>query len=183
MVKRIGLLVLFSIVGAIIMYLYYSAELSGFFEKWESLGKPPDRVTKLIGLRYVQTESGEVYQYTSQPNCRDNCWLKVDTTPDLHTEFQLPIDGCINFNSPSVKNYVDSIAICEWWGNGKSLTVDALDKSGEIYSWRHRYMEAYLYDLILPCVGTIIGFIVGLFILVYSWALKQQNKIVSETKS
>ena len=177
-IKRIGLLALFSIVGAMVMYLYYSAELGGFFEKWEPLGQPPGRVVKLIGLRYVQTKSGDIYQYTSELNCIDNCWLKVDTASDLHTEFQLPINACVDL--PSVKNYVDSVAICERWGNGKSLTVDALDQNGEVFSWQHRFMAPYLYDFILPCVGAIIGFIMGFFVLLYSWAWKLRYKIESK---
>jgi hypothetical protein len=181
-VKRIGLLVLFSLAGAILMYLYSSASLRGSFVKWESLGKPPNKAIKVVAPGYVQTESDDIYQSVHKPGCNDNCWAISDNTPP-NSEYWLPLNNCTDL--PPLDNYVDSKAVCEYWGVGISLTVYAVDKDGFVYSWDHRLGEGdYMFDSIAPFIGAIAGFIIGLFVLLvilFSDLLKWLQKRAQES--
>lgn len=48
-VNRIGLAFLPSLIGAVFMYLYVLARVSGALVQWESLGAPPSKAVQIIG--------------------------------------------------------------------------------------------------------------------------------------
>ncbi len=174
-IYRLGLLILFTIAGSIIVYFDDLAFLNGWYEKWEPIGKPPSKVIKLIGLDYVQTESGDTYQYIYAPDCNNNCWVKSDN-PQLNTKFWIPLESCVDL--PSLDNFVESKAVCELWGPGTSLTVNAIDQNGIVYSWNHRVGESFTY-LLAPYVGAFCGFLIGSVVLIgllFSDLIKEQHK-------
>jgi hypothetical protein len=160
MAKRVGLLFAFSLAGAIIMYLYISASLRGAFVKWESLGKPPGKAIKVVALGYIRTESGDIYKYDHKSGCDDNCWIRSENFPP-DSEFWLSLSACGNL--PSLDRFVDSKAVCQHWGPGISLTIEAIDKNGYVYSWDHRLGEGdWMIHLLSPFIGAIAGFIIGI---------------------
>ena len=175
--KRIALLVLFSFAGAISLYLYSSASLNGSLVKWESLSKPPDRAIHVVALGFVKTESGDIYRYTNEHGCIDDCWVKTDNLPS-HSE-SLPLENCVDL--PSLVNFADSKAVCQHWGPGISLTINAIDAKGYVYSWEHRLGE---YDWaahnLSPLVGGIAGLLVAipilLFVLYFDWLGRLQKR-------
>jgi hypothetical protein len=157
-VKRIGLLVIFSVAGAIIMYFYSSASVHGAFIQWESLGTPPGKAVKVIALDYVKTESGDTYQH-----CGNDCWVKSDN-PIPDSEY-LSLKNCGNL--PPLTNYIDFKAVCEPYGLGVSLKIVAIDKNGFVYSW-HQNLGGEGDGLILllsPFIGAVAGFFVGCIML------------------
>jgi hypothetical protein len=160
MAKRIVLIVAFSLAGAMIMYLYNSASLRGMFVRWEPLGRPPGKAIKVLALGYVQTEAGTIYQHVNGPGCGDDCWVKSDNFPP-NSEFGLPSSACGNL--PALERFVDSKAVCEHWGPGVSLSIEAIDNLGYVYSWNHMLGEGdYTIHLFSPLIGVAAGFLVGI---------------------
>lgn len=174
-INRLGLIILFSIVGAIAMHFYNLLERKGTFVQWEALGKPPSTVIKLLGLGYVQTESGDIYQHSVKIDCGDKCWFKSDN-PQLDSEYWLPLETCVDL--PSISDFVDSKAICMLWGEDILLNIDAIDQNGNVYSWRHLSSSNIIYSL-APYVGAIIGFLFGCVVIIgllFSDLVKEQQK-------
>ncbi|MGB2964485.1 MAG: hypothetical protein WBB69_10925 [Anaerolineales bacterium] len=162
-IKRVGLLVFFSFIGAIVLYLFSLASLNGKYVKWESLGKPPGEATKIVSIGYVQLESGEIYHYVPKPNCDDNCWAKVNDFPPV-SEDLFSLDSCGNL--PKLDTFKDSLVVCEPWGPGISLTINAIENDGFVYSWNHKLGENNsMFHFFSPIIGAIGGFVIGSIIL------------------
>ncbi len=189
-VKRIGLPVLFSLAGAIIMYLYGWASLQRAFVQWKSLGKPPSNAIKVVALDYVQTASGDVYQYTYnyKQGCNGLCWVKSDNPPP-DSETWLPLSACGDL--PKLDKFVDSKAFCrdrDMWA--RSLTIEGIDNNGFVYSWDYTiggewaYATPWLSSFIGAVTGLLVGFIILIVILfsdLFKWLHKRaQQKGVSE---
>ncbi len=191
-VKRIGLPVLFSLAGAIIMYLYGWASLQRAFVQWKSLGKPPSNAIKVVALDYVQTASGDVYQYTYnyKQGCNGLCWVKSDNPPpESESGVWLPLSACGDL--PTLDRFVDSKAVCRDRAfGGIVLTIEAIDRDGFVYSWEYAFggewsaATPWLTSLIGAVAGLLIGLIVLLVILfsdLFKWLHKRaQQKGVSE---
>jgi hypothetical protein len=182
-INRIGLLILFSFAGAILVYLYGLASLDSAFVKWESLGMPPSKAMKVAALGYVQTKSGDIYQYVYYSGCQDNCWIKSDTAPS-DSEYWLPLNQCGEL--PSLENFIDYKAVCEYYGTGLSLAITAIDNNGFVYSWDDKFGGEgdSLIRLASPYFGAILGLFVG-FIVVFvdllrSFRKRTQHHSVSE---
>lgn len=79
--RRVAFVMLFSLAGAIGLYLYSSASMNGSLVEWESLSKPPGGTIQVIGPGFVQTGAGEVYQYTYKQNCINDCWVRSESPP------------------------------------------------------------------------------------------------------
>ena len=167
--KYIGMLFVFSIVGAVSLFFYGTGIFKGSFVKWEPLGKPPGKVIKILEPGYVEAETGEIYQYVVKVGCGDECWVLSDNTLRDYDDSlylrELPLSECANF--PSLDNYVKSKAACELWMTGKSLSIYAIDDNGFVYSWYHKIADGY--DVwvrkLFPFVGAFLGFFVGLIVL------------------
>lgn len=187
-IKRIGLPVLFSLAGAIIMFLYGWASLQREFVQWKSLGKPPSNAIKVVALDYVQTASGDLYQYSYKQGCNGRCWFKSDATP-LDMETWLPLSACGEL--PNLDKFVDSKAFCrdrDMWA--RSFTIEAIDNKGFVYSWD--YTMGGEWDYAIPWlssfIGAVAGLLIGLIILLvilfldfFKWLKKRaQQKGVSE---
>ena len=132
--KRIGLLVLLSAIGAVVLFLYARASMNGVFVQWEYLGKPSETPVEIIRPGFVKTDTGNIYQQS----CGSGCWEKIDTVPpDDRIYWKLSSCGSL----PPLKKYTHSKAICQPWGVGSTLIVDAIAKDGSIYTWQHSIGE------------------------------------------
>jgi hypothetical protein len=190
MAKRIGVLLIFSIGGAFIMYLYGWASLQRSFVKWESLGKPPGIAIKVVALDYVQTISGDIYHYVYKQDCNDNCWVKSGS-PSNDSGSVLPLDGCGEL--PPLNNFVDSKAVCRYYGTGRSLTIEAIDSKGYVYSWDYTFGGEWngAIPWLSAFIGTAAGLFIGLIVLLVNMYLdllkgmhkRAQQKSISENKS
>jgi hypothetical protein len=160
-VKRIGLLAIFSLAGAVIMYIFGQASMYGAFNQWEPLGKPPGNAVKLIAFDYVQTASGDIYEYDYKEGCTDDCWVRSDAPTLDDSNYDLPPDACSDLPKPALDNFVDSRTVCELYGVGLSMTIEAIDKKGFVYSWGYATGE---WDSAIPWVSSFIGAAAGLII-------------------
>jgi hypothetical protein len=161
LVKRIGLLIIFSLAGAVIMFIYGRASLQGAFNKWGPLGKPPGGADKFVAFDYVQTASGDIYRYDYKEGCIDDCWVKSDAPSSDNSKYDLPSGACSDLSSPALDNFVDSRAVCELYGVGISMKIEAIDKKGFVYSWSHTSGE---WDGLIPWISSFIGAAAGLMI-------------------
>ena len=182
-ISRIGLLALLSLAGAIAMYFYSSVSLNRSSIRWESLGKPPSKAVKVVALGYVQTESGDIYQYDYNSGCENNCWFKSDNPPQ-NSEYLLPLNHCGDL--PPLENYIAAKEVCDYYGTGLALTITAIDKNGSVYSWDDKFGGEgdSLIRLVSPYVGAIVGLFIGLIIvfvdLLKSFRKRTQENGVSE---
>jgi len=157
-IKRTGLLVLLSLAGAILMYLYVSASQRGAFIPWESRGKPPEKAIQVLAVDYVKTQSGAIYK-----NCGNDCWIQSDQfTPNGE---YLPLKSCGKL--PALAGSIDFKAICRNYGLGVSLNITAIDNIGTVYSWDQIIGEEGegLVLLLSPFIGAVAGFLLGCIIL------------------
>ena len=170
-IKGLGLLALFSLAGAGSMFLYSFASLRGVFVKWENLGRPPSsRAIEVVGLGYVYTDLGEIYQHSPKSDCNAGCWDRVDSVTPA-PEFLLPLDDCGGL--PSLTKYGDSKAFCEDWGFGTRMVVYAIDSEGLVYYWDNLLGEGYeIIRVFGPFFGAVIGLLSGIFILLLIWFWK-----------
>lgn len=158
--KRIGLLILSSVIGAFVFFIFALASVNGMFVQWENLGKPPETPVEIIRPGYVKTDNGNIYQYIFyDQDCNSGCWKKIEAIPDNTEDYEKP-STCGNL--PSLDNYVDSKADCQFWGVGTSLTIYAIGKDDSVYYWEHSIGEGDSMMLIFyPFWGAVGGFFVG----------------------
>ena len=143
------------------MYIFGPASLYGAFNQWDALGKPPGGAVKFIAFNYVRTASGDIYKYSYKEGCTDDCWvISASPTPD-DSKYDLPPDACSGFQTPAMDNYVDTREACELYGVGFSMTIEAIDKNGFVYSWRDTTGE---WDGLIPLISSFIGAAAGLII-------------------
>jgi len=178
--KRIGLLVLFTFLGAFFCVILAMTISDGLFVQWKSLGKPTEKVVEVIRPGYVKTASGNIYHQNNRLDCSTNCWEIMDNLPTDHEPYW-EMSSCGRM--PSLKNYLDTKAVCQPGGTGSSLTIYALGKDGLVYSWNHSIGEG---DSILlfyaPFAGSVVGFVIGVVVLLVGlyldflkWGRQQKN--------
>ena len=160
--KRIGLLFIFSVIGAIVFVIFAKASVNGVFVQWKNLGKPSETPIEVIRPGYIKTDTGNIYRHNYSQDCDLGCWEKVDALPpDVTTDWKLSTCG----NLPSLKNYIDNKVVCEPWGVGTSLTIYAIGKDGFIYTWHHSLDEGTSMMLdFSPFFGAVAGFVVGVIV-------------------
>ena len=156
------MLAIFLFAGAVIMYIVGPASLYGAFNQWDALGKPPGGAVKFIAFNYTQTASGDIYKYSYKEGCDDDCWvISASPTPD-DSKYDLPSDACSDLPKPALDNFVDSRVVCELYGVGISMTIEAIDKKGFVYSWW--YANGGEWDGLIPWISSFIGAAAGLII-------------------
>lgn len=173
LIKRTAvLLILFPLIGSIFSCLFFLARMRGTFTKWEMLGKPTTTPVKLLQMGYVQTVTGDIYQFQSfsAASCTNNCWVMVNSIPQSpNTTEMLPLEDCqSSFDLPSVHRFSDSIIECWRWGPGIRVGIQAIDRNGNIQSW-HKGIDDFGDPLLLvtsPILGGIGGFVVALLFFV-----------------
>lgn len=157
-------LILFPLLGSIFSCLFALAAMRGTFIKWETIGRPTTTDSiKLIRMDYVESASGDVYEFQYSPECRSNCWLKIETLPPLLDAVDLlPLENCNDsFDIPSVRHFSDSVIECRRSGTGIRLKVQAIDRAGNVQMWR-KGQDDFGDPLMLvasPFLGAIYGLI------------------------
>lgn len=163
--KRIGVLILLPLAGALVALALAIASLEGLFVMWKSLGKPPEKAVKIIAIAsglYVETESGRVYSYEGSYSCGDKCWV-ASKYPEPDPTPYFTLDACGSL--PSFVHAIDTKALCEPWGPGSYLSVYAIRNDGNVFVWQHRVGEGNtIWILMSPFVGAPIGFLVAIII-------------------
>jgi hypothetical protein len=184
-IKRIGLLLAFILIGALISFIFYTIRSRGIFVKWDNLGAPPSKATKVIWANYVKTETGEIYQYKRSSNCSIDCWVKLEgTLPQVDSENLMPLEQCTDlYDLPSLERFADSKIVCEFWGLGIQLTITAIDNSGNVYSWHRGTGETDgIFIFFSPFIGAFYGFLAFAPVLIVSFLVDIEKWIKKKMK-
>ena len=137
--KWIAQVILITVVLTFATFIITFGYFEGWFVRWESLGKPPERPTRLIAITdglWVETALGHVYQYESL-QCGDKCWTLSDY-PKPDTRPNWPLCGWL---PPSPLFSIDTKVLSGPWGPGCYLTVYAIRIDGNVFRWEHRVGE------------------------------------------
>jgi 4-amino-4-deoxy-L-arabinose transferase-like glycosyltransferase len=172
LIKRIGLLILSALVGAVIAYLLAAANAEGRFVPWESLGKPPGKVVKILavyGGPWVETDARQVYGYKNTGSCGENCWIPSEyPRPDPGSALELTSCG----TPPALGHVIDSKSVCQPAGIGYSFYVYAIRDDGQVYRWNHVSDESVsMLVLYSPFIGAIVCFLAAVPIVVWLYFL------------
>src|SRR5689334_9225534 len=87
--KLLGLLVLFTLSGALLSFIYASALSGGLLIEWQPLGYPSDPAVKVVDIGYVQTQSGNIYHFSCL-NCSGGNWEQVGNVTKNEQEHFIP---------------------------------------------------------------------------------------------
>ena len=164
------LLIILPLLGSVFACLFFWAVMRGTFTKWEILSQRATTPVKLIRMNYVQTITGDIYEFQYSEQCPNRCWVKVETAPPLlNTMDLLPMESCRrSFDIPSVSRFSDSVIECWRWGTGIRLDVQAIDREGNVLMWQEG-QDDFGDALMLtssPILGAVSGFVLALLLLV-----------------
>ncbi len=159
--------------------------MRGTFTKWEVLSRPVATPNKLLRLNYVQTVTGDIYEYQYTQTCTSGCWAKVNTLPArLDANILLPLKDCEDaFDIPSVNRFSDSVIECRRSGTGISLMLQAIDRDGNIQMWRKGQDDFGdpIMLLMSPFVGAILGFVITIVVLMVILFIGSVKSLVSKS--
>jgi hypothetical protein len=185
---RIAWLILFTLIGAIIAFVYVEASVDGKFQKWQVIGTPPDKAIKILARNYVETQSGLLYHYEYKSGCENDCWVIVKTIPsDEDVGQSVEEADCLkNAYYPSVENFVDSKSFCYWYAPQVIVYINTIDKDGTVYFWGNARGEDGMWILAVSFFGGVAGFIIGLIVvllrLFFDWIELVQEKATKMNK-
>lgn len=159
--------------------LYAHLNNSGWFEPWRSLGKPPERATRISydgeGLPLVETSEGTSYVCSTPLSAKQkNCWVKVDVS-QLQTKEVYPCDEVDPIAVPKPPGKVsDTVKFesCPHRGLMFSTTRQhnfVLLEDGSVWMWEYSHSVpgfAFFDIYIHTIVGTVLGLILGVVVAV-----------------
>ncbi len=156
---------------------------AGKFAKWTSLGVPPDRAVRIVGLNpnwrektvevEITTTSGEFYRYSA----KQNRWVKVDIP---ESERYAEGGSCEIIPTAAFTSYLGALPAkpvdCgtmfwnwEWFADEVHFVVL---EDGSVWWWR--YYTGFDRLTIFLCGGSIMGICLGLVPLAILW--RQQRR-------
>ena len=148
--------------------------LDGSFTRWQSLGRPPEQITKIAEttLYTVTVETISKTLYTRDTDVKNNQWqettfIRTDYSSNPECDSRIPDDML-------KENTIDIDAACELSPAGENTSIYALRENGNVYLW-HRYPglgELYWMVLFVFPIGAAIGFIGAWIYLGVSWLRK-----------
>ena len=158
--KRMGLIILFCLIGGGIGFLYAYANSNGYFIQWKSLGKPPAMSTEIARINngiWVKTSNGEIFHYEDTVPCANECWIKENSIPPVAID-TISLQDC---SSPRQKlNFVDYQGICQAYGPGFTPTYYGITSDGTVYEWEDGSSEGdAMLAFMCPIGGLFFGFI------------------------
>ena len=164
------LLIILPLLGSIFACLYSLAAIRGTAAKWETLASPPTTPVRLIRINYVETITGDIYEFQHSEQCPKRCWVKVDAVPPLSDSPEtIFIEDCEDtFNIPSVKRFSDSAIQCTLWGTAVRVEIQAIDHNGNMQTWQERFGNSGdpLMLYYFPIIGAVGGFFLALLFFV-----------------
>jgi|GEM_PF-3485219 hypothetical protein len=159
-----------------VLPLFFIGDLysNGVFTKWRSLGSPPEKIIKIVGLCNeeicVETENDKVYLFNSY-DCNSevvqSCWEQVDATI---VEMPQIITCGYNFQpKPFLPDAIQGIVTRDCGSGGSSEAYYALLKDGNIWVWKNSTTDLQGVGLfILAFPFGIISLIIGAFIAIHN---------------
>lgn len=121
-------------------------------------------------MNYVETITGDIYEFQYSEQCPNRCWVRIDTVPSLLDSMELiPIENCKDtFDIPSVERFSDSVIECNHWGPGVRIDIQAIDRNGNIQMWQ-KGIDDFGDPLMLaysPVIGAVGGLILAILLFV-----------------
>jgi len=121
-------------------------------------------------MNFVQTITGEIYEFQYSEQCPNRCWVKAETVPSiLNTTDLLPIENCRrSFDIPSINRFLDAVIECWRSGTGIRVNVQAINREGNIQMWQEGqddFGDALMLTT-TPLFGVVVGFVLALLILI-----------------
>lgn len=169
--KKVGVAAIVTLVIGLLALTIGYVDSNLIFIRWESIGKPLEPITKIIGTTLgtvtVETESGNLY--TNDILSPDRSWVITTEIPkDQYS-------GYFRCYKPKLsKGMIDVQASCFLDPGGEIDSFFALKNDGNIYVWHGRKTLGDTTWLALICipVGAAIGFISYVVYLFISWLRK-----------
>jgi hypothetical protein len=189
MKKRIAVVIIAPIIGAVLGFLLVNALSNGWFNsRWQMIARPSVEVLDLVALNkdslWVQSSTGSIYYNENSSTCKSDCWREVPEIPDLpdpdSDEFTLTSEACAP--SPPLFRVTDKISEC--W---RTMWVDqnftfALREDGSIYLWQAELYKEWTFVLLFTgiCFGAIVLFVPALVYVLVSVFLDWRSKRVKK---
>jgi hypothetical protein len=189
MKKRLIILVLAPVLGAILGFLLAYALNEGWFSsKWQVIEKPPGKVQQLVavsqGSLWIQDDTGALYYNENPSSCKTGCWQVGSIIPTLPIigpdEISVTNSPCAP--SPPLSRVSARISECrETMWIDQNVTF-ALRNDGSIYLWQVDLYREWSVVLMIAgvCLGAIMLFFPALIILLISWL---SNRLKSNTQT
>jgi hypothetical protein len=162
MLKRFGLTILLSLLGAVLGTLVAIAFIWDLLDsRWVRIEAAPEPVAALVHIErdqvWVESASGTLYKYTDAQNCRSDCWTAVNSIPDLvRYDNPDPVEVKDSTCSPAlpiigVEERIEQCHVEMWVSRNY---VFALHKNGSLHFWQSDvYGEWIVVELLLGCCG------------------------------
>jgi len=173
--KRVGLIILFCVIGFLLGYFYGWANLNGYFVQWKSLGKPPAIATEIARINngiWVKTSNGEIFHYEDTVAFTNEYWVKENSIPLVAID-TISLQDC---PSPKQKlNFVDYQGLCQAYGPGFTPTYYGITSDGTIYKWEGPGEGDAFGAFLAPIIGVIIGLILSVAIVVVLYIIDSRK--------
>lgn len=174
------LLLVLPIISAFGVAYYSLLDISGRFKPWQSLGGPPERALRIIGLCYasvcVETENNAKYFHCLN---NKNCWTKTDLPDEDIIPFSAKLYNPCQFEFEVPSPPADTIQIagakaCESGGDGQ--TYYALQEDGTVWVWSHTIPDmASLAALGALWLGLQIGIVIDAILVILVLAIRDRR--------
>jgi hypothetical protein len=160
--KKLGIAIAIALGVGLLFSVLMIMHLNGNFAYWRSLGRPPEKITRIVGttLDSVTVETTSKTLYALDTSTRNNQWQKVFT---IQVDESSNDPSCGTHSDLLTKNVVNIKVSCSLSPGGAYFSIYALRKNGNIYLW-HQYQgpgEFYWTTLFLFIIFFPMGFAVG----------------------
>jgi hypothetical protein len=131
--KKLGIAIAVSIgIGLLALAIGYYLSTTGGFVQWQSLGRPPEGITKIVGttMSSVTVETSSQKLYTRDTSSLGGTWVESLEIPND------PYSEHFQCGQPELsKDMIDIQESCFFDPGGKTESIFALRKDGNIYLW------------------------------------------------
>ncbi len=163
------------IIGAIISPSIVQQMRDGVFTSWQSLGSPPEHITRLLGYEFgdrgrilvrVETNSGTLYQCCSQENVD---WHKVTPSDLVYMDACFDLPPQANAPPPIVISCVEVFA----FEGATDRTQFVLLDDGSIWTWHH-YVN-FIPEIGIICTSSFVGGLLGIVVIIVMKVIQRQT--------
>jgi len=176
---RIYLIVSFTLLG-ISFSLCSSAHyrLFVYFVEKEGIS---EKAVHLVGMGTVQGESGQLYLYSEDSLCKEDCWQRVDKIPD-RVEIGSSAQELDCLPHPDLEAFVEVQGMCTYYFYSTKLDIWAIDSEGKVQFCQNGQPNKLQLWMVAPFNGAMVGFTFGCLVVVgigglQKWARRRSDKV------
>lgn len=165
------ILISLTCLGLVGGFAYYWAESTDFWQRWQALGAPPEKVvgfvTGDINVIYVSTASGGIYGCEHEISVNDSCWQAAQEPLRVDPDVQFDNSVFRGVLKPPRGVIVDELVATLWYADAAFETRYILLEDGTVWKWEN---DKGLGGLFACIVGPLVGIILGIVATVILWA-------------